>query len=55
MNGQKIKIGSLVKTPHGEGIIVDEEIFRSCERWGIKLKNSPFAFSVSYYFKEKIT
>jgi len=55
MNGQKIKIGSSVKTPHGEGIVVNEEVFRFCERWGVKLKNSPSTFPVSYYFKEEIT
>jgi len=50
-----IKINSIVQTPNGRGTIVKEEVFRECERWGIKLDNSPFNFPVAFYFKKEVT
>lgn len=49
-----IKKGSIVKTPHGKGKIVAEEVFRTCERWGVKLDNNPFSFPIAFYFKNEI-
>jgi hypothetical protein len=48
-----LKIGSIVTTPHGNGVIVDEEVFRTCQRWGVKLDKNPFSFPVAYYFKNE--
>lgn len=49
-----IKIGSKVKTPHGTGIVVQEEVFRTCQRWGVMLDKNPFTFPIAFYFKEEI-
>jgi len=49
-----IRIKSHVQTPHGNGIVVDEEVFRTCGRWGVRLEKNPFSFSIVYYFKEEI-
>jgi hypothetical protein len=50
----RLSIGSTVETPHGAGVIVAEEVFRTCERWGVRLHRSPFTFSVAFYFKNEI-
>lgn len=49
-----MKIGDKVDTPHGAGVIVDEEVFRTCQRWGVKLDANPFSFPVAFYFKNEI-
>lgn len=49
-----IKIGTKVLTPHGTGLVVSEEVFRTCERWGVKLDKNPFTFPVAFYFKEEV-
>lgn len=49
-----MKIGAKVITPHGLGIIVQEEVFRTCERWGVKLDINPFSFPIAFYFKNEI-
>jgi hypothetical protein len=48
------KSNTKVLTPHGIGIIVDEEVFKGSERWGVKLQNNPFTFPVAYYFKKEV-
>ena len=45
--------GKEIMTPHGKGIVVAEEIFRMCERWGVQLENNPFSFPVAFYFKNE--
>lgn len=50
-----VKIGTKVQTPHGSGVVVQEEIFRTCERWGVKLDANPFSFPVSFYLKSEVT
>lgn len=50
----RLSIGARVETPHGRGQIVDEEVFRTCERWGVKLDKNPFPFPVAFYFKNEI-
>lgn len=52
--GTRLLIGSEVVTPHGKGIIVAEEVFRTCGRWGVKLDKNPFSFPVAFYFKNEI-
>ena len=50
----KIKINSIVNTPHGRGIVVKEEVFKDSERWGVELEDNPLSFPVVYYFKHEI-
>ncbi len=42
-----------VKTPHGEGVIVDIEDFKT-KRYGVELKDNPFSFPIAYYFKDEL-
>lgn len=50
-----IKINSLVNTPNGRGVVLKEEVFRGCERWGVALEIYPFSFPIAYYFKNEVT
>jgi len=50
----RIKIGVTVETPHGNGIVVSEEVFKGSERWGVKLDNNPFSFPVAFFFKNEV-
>lgn len=49
-----IKIHSIVETPHGVGEVKKEEVFRTCQRWGVKLANNPFTFPIAFYFKKEV-
>lgn len=49
-----MKTGDKVKTPDGEGVVVDTEEFYNIKRYGIRLENNPFTFPVAYYFRKEI-
>lgn len=49
------KLGSTVETPHGRGKVTAEEVFRTCERWGVELENNPFNYPIAFYFKREVT
>lgn len=50
----RLSIGSNVWTPYGSGVIVEEEVFRTCQRWGVKLDNNPFSFPIAFFFKKEV-
>ena len=50
----RLSIGSNVWTHYGSGVIVSEEVFRTCERWGVKLDNNPFSFPIAFFFKKEV-
>lgn len=50
----RLSIGLNVHTPFGSGVIVSEEVFRTCERWGVKLDNNPFSFPIAFFFKKEV-
>ncbi|HLU84120.1 MAG TPA: hypothetical protein VKZ45_01500 [Vicingaceae bacterium] len=50
----RLSIGSNVWTPYGSGGIVEEEVFRTCQRWGVKLDNNPFSFPIAFFFKKEV-
>ena len=49
-----LKIGTLVNTPHGRGVISKHEEFRLSERFAVKLEDSPFSFPLAYYFQHEL-
>ena len=48
MSGQ-IKIGVTVETPHGNGIVVNVERYKSFRRWAVLYDKSPFSFNPVWY------
>lgn len=50
----RIKIGAKVKTPNGEGVIVNLEKYRGFRRWAVLFEKSPFPYNPVWYHHKDI-